>query len=207
MITFNSDLDLMNYLKEQGFDCSQIEDSLDLESFLKTHEPKIQGYSQDLEYLISGSPKYVIDSIENTKKYEAVFSVASFDKNQKRVKTEPLIISFKTSIEYDNYTIHAFEQKVWNLFFKIRDKWISSLEQDKTIVSISSPSMKVLSKENKGMKVLTLDQFNKQKEQYSNYKLHYGTKKFHQLKTVSLNEIEKSSLHEPFTHIVIETRE
>lgn len=209
MITFTSDLDLINYLKNQGFDCSHIEDSQDLEVFLKKNESKIQGYCQDLEYLTNGAPKYVIDNVEDkasVKKYEAIFSVAAFDKNQKLVQTPFLVIPFKTSIKYENETIGAFEQKVWNLFFKIQDNWISTIEKNKDIVSISTPSMKVLSKENKGFKVLTIEQFNEQKEKYTNHIFHYGTKKFHQSKSVSLSEIEKPTRFESFTHIIIKER-
>lgn len=205
MITFESDLDLVKFLKEQGYDCSQIEDSLDLESFLKKNESSIGGYSQDLEYQISGSPKYVLESQDKSqlKNYEAVFSCSCFDKNQRLVETPSLIIPVKTTIEYDNYTLGAFEQKVWNMFFKQQSKWMESLVENKNIVTTSSPSMKLLSESNKGMKVLTLEQFKKQHDNFDGCNLYLGTKKFHQKVKSTSNEVLAKQTLQPFTHVIV----
>jgi len=63
--------------------------------------------------------------------------------------------------------------------------------------------MKLLYEPNKGMKVLTLEQFKKQHEKYEDNDLYLGTKKFRQKVHTLAHELLSKNTLQPFTHIIV----
>lgn len=154
MITFNSDLDLINFLKETHSKIPDFKSSTDLELFLEKNVNKLKVFIQDTDSMVSDSPKYVVDVSDQSyslkskpKTYQSLVSI-SFWKDSKLVAVETMEYTFKTLIPYENEYLSAFDQRAWNYNFTKIKEWQDTVVKKYPKASWSTPSHKVLSEPN-----------------------------------------------------------
>lgn len=210
MKTFFDSLDLIEHLKANQITLPQIKNSTDLEIFIEAN-PKLKIYIQDLEYLIEGSPKFVIDEKDGAKKYQALFYSNKF-KNGQVSGTFSEFITINTSIPHENEYLGAFDKMVWNSFWSKYPNWNETMKASlKKGESFCSLSMKLLRPLKPNQKSYTFKKFKEicQDESFSHSgKAYYGTSKFYSssdyLNVVDFLKSDYSTNKSIYTHVILQ---